>query len=220
MGISARNKWLSISLLAIILPISTLAALKFSGILREPAPLETITQNAVNWAMERPSYHATIDHTVENEYVTNEIRVGMHVYVWTYYENALAPPYNGRDGICLGVGVNITILKGFGVYLVVKGLPTEGNSTLYISMQFSDLCNVSIVKMKQISDLEEAYLKAYILSLSSFAQMQCYWTFNNDALENQTITISFEVLYFDGTVYQKIVSPFNLSVFSGSTMRD
>lgn len=214
-----NKKWLSLSLIAIVLPISLLTALKFGGVLVEPQQPETMTQYAVDWTMERPSYYTTIGHKFNNSYLTDEIDGEIGLYVQEYFENALTLPFGGRDGVAFGIDINTTILKGSGVSLAIKCHATNGNSTLYICDWDRQLhySNVSIVEMKQIGGYDEAYIKASILSSPSFIQDQCYWTFNTDAPENHTLNVSLEVLYFNGVSYQKVVLPLNLSVISKTT---
>lgn len=161
-----NKKWLSLSLIAIVLPISLLTALKFGGVLVEPQQPETMTQYAVDWTMERPSYYTTIGHKFNNSYLTDEIDGEIGLYVQEYFENALTLPFGGRDGVAFGIDINTTILKGSGVSLAIKCHATNGNSTLYICDWDRQLhySNVSIVEMKQIGGYDEAYIKASILS--------------------------------------------------------
>ena len=213
-----RNKWLSLSLLAIILPISILTTLKFSGLLVQPQP-ETITLKSANWTIERPSYHTTIGQKFKNEHLTDEIVAEISIHVQQYWEKGLTPPFGGRDGFSFEIGVNTTICQGSGVSLAIKCHITNGNSTVYISNQFLYSHNVSIFEIKQIgSNDSEACLKALILKSPNFIKAQCHWAFNDDDLQNHTLSVSLEVLYFNGVLYRKIVLPLNLSVISNTTV--
>lgn len=96
MSVSTR-KWLSVSLLAIILPISILASLKFSGILVEPQQLETTHTPPVGWNMTRPSDYISVDKWVENSYDDGKASVGLGVDVEDYTENKVGYPAHGND---------------------------------------------------------------------------------------------------------------------------
>jgi hypothetical protein len=73
-----RNKWLSLSLLAIILPISILTTLKFSGLLVQPQP-ETIMVDAVDWEMERPLYTVNMAENVKIIYADDVVSASLRL---------------------------------------------------------------------------------------------------------------------------------------------
>jgi len=72
----------------------------------------TILQLAFCFDIERPSFHTNIGFRDENSYTNNQATVGIGVDLHFYHENALDPPYNGRDGISLRVACTANTREG------------------------------------------------------------------------------------------------------------
>lgn len=209
----SKGKLVSLTLVAIILPISLLATFKLTGILQEPQEPETITQNTVYWSMEKPSALVTVGQEFKNEYSTDEISTEIGVHVQEYWENGSTLPFGGRDGVSFETSANISVHKGFGASLTIEFDVAEGNSDIYVGKHlFLQPYNVSIDRIG--SNYDEAYLEARIFGSPSSIQVQSHWAFNNDAPEDQTLNATLEVLYFNGISYRKVILPMQLHMWA------
>jgi hypothetical protein len=216
-----KRKWIAITFVAIILPISLLTTFKLTGIIPEPTVSEIITVDSVNWNMTRPlnpdGGYCNIGETVENTYVNNEVAVGLCVNAAEYVHDPSPEvgPYFGRDGVGFAVFANFSIPKGFGVSLVVKYLPTDDNATVYV--ETSDYAviqeNVSVTDIRWFGTNEnEAYAKAEILNSPCYLNIDAYWVFDDQNSIDHTLNVTLEATYFNGTTYRRIVLPVTLQI--------
>ena len=214
-----KRRWTSIALLAVVLPISLLVAFRLTGVLPEPAEPETITLEAVSWITERPSRIITIDERVENAYADEEAAVGIGVHIHEYLENALMPPFWGRDGISFGTEINVTVLSGFLVSMVVRYYPMDENATICVSEMFLEQSNITITEMKQIgTKTTDAYIMAQFSNQSSYLRTEVYWVFNDENTENHKLNVKLEVTYNNGINYLKTVLPITLEMLIGAEL--
>jgi hypothetical protein len=216
MGLSNRNKWLSLSLLAIILPIGTLITLKFSGIIREPAPLETITVDPISWNMTRPSdSNFNIGEKVWNTYANDEAAIRIDAHIAAYEENPALDiwPFYGRDGFILAVYSNLSVFQGAGVSMVVRFTPADENGTMYVNTDSTIQSNASLTEISGFDiNGNEAYYKAKVLNSPSCLVKQLYWAFNDPNNEDHRLDVVLEATYFENGIYKRIVLPIILQI--------
>ena len=85
MEIKEKRKWISLTLLSIVVPMSFLTMFRLAGILQEPLAIsETKTLEPLKWKIERPSYTIDIDDEVNSFYNDENISVNSSVYVYIY----------------------------------------------------------------------------------------------------------------------------------------
>jgi len=214
MGALTKRKWLSLSLLAVVLPVSFLITFRLIGVLPEPQNPETVTLEVVSWQMKRPSlHHLTVDERVENAYANDGVNTGVGIHIYEYFEDALTPPFSGRDGISLGTEINVTVLSGFPVSMVAHYHPTDEKATVYISKTFQEQRNITVTRMKQIgTKTTDAYIIAQFSSQSSYLKTEVYWVFDDQNSENHQLNVKLEVIYYNGTNYLKTVLPILLEM--------
>jgi len=214
MGLSNRNKWLSLSLLAIILPIGTLITLKFSGILTEPYPLETITLDAVNWQMERPLNDVEInERIIVNNHPDNAISMNANAIIFKYFENGPLGLLD-VDNMIFSLSVNLTGAPQF-VSIKFTFELTDENSTVFVGTDYWELVysNVSITEMKTVGTNEnKAYVVAQVQNSPCYLRAQCYWAFWDNNCQNHRMNLGIEIVHFDGTRYVKVVAPIILQM--------
>jgi len=214
---SIKNKWLAVSTLAIVLPISLLAAFKFTGILNEPQQPKTISLSAVTWKMDRPSRYTVIDNQIENSYIAEGVAIIFYVSVFEYREDSPSRPFKGRDGLVFGVCINLSFTRGPAPPLEVRFQPSP-NSTIFVSRYWLlEAINATVIEMREMgTHSDEAYLKASTSELSIFLKTQAYWVFADDNDENHQMNLTLEVTYFNGNEYRKVIVPIVLQVLTST----
>lgn len=207
--LATKNKWLTVSALAIILPISLLATFKLTGIISEPQTPETITQTPIIWNMERPSGEIDINQIIENSYFGDNTLVNMSLNVYSYLEDASFSPYHGRDGIVFGVNLFVKQGSASCSSLVVRCIPMDVNSAIIISMNdwAIESSNAVLRKVKQSGTHNNgAYIRAEPSSSTcSLNPALIYWVFEDEDTEKHQLNVTTEVVYFNGTAHKRIV---------------
>ena len=211
-----KNKWLAVSTLAIVLPISLLAAFKFTGILNEPQQPETITQDPVVWSMERPSHIMPINKTIEKSYSDDYLSATFNVYIDTYRENSPVFFFDYRDGITLHVCFNATVTYGSLISVTNHVRPTETNSTVvtYIGdSEWPEKYNIDVANKRYygVKD-EEAYAEAKVTGSPCCWIMLISWIFNDENTLNHQLNITNEFLYWNTSKYKREKTTFILKV--------
>ncbi len=223
MALPSRHKWIFLTILAIIIPTGLLTAFKLTGIIPEPSEPETITLEPVNWIMDRPStYNLNLDEKFESAYADSEAAVGIGANVAWYVENPdpSVGPFFGRDGVCFVIYVNFSALRGSGVSITVKCRPTDDNATIYVENELQAYHNVSVTGITWYGNsTHEACITAKALGSSCYLRAQAYWVFNDQNNENHMLDLAFEITYFNGTTYIRLILPVSLQMLIPTTTK-
>jgi len=211
-----KNKWFTVSVIAVLLPITLLAAFKLTGIINEPQQPETITLKPVSWSMERPSHLMSIDKKIEKLYVDEGFLGVFGVHIFIYRENSLIFPFNYKDGITFGIYVNVTIVQGALISVTNYVQPTKTNSTviLYIGdSEWPEKRNVDITSKKGYGVKNNAaYAKAKVTGSPCYWETHTYWIFDDENANNHQINITNEFLYWNTSKYKRVKITFILNV--------
>jgi hypothetical protein len=204
----SKQKWISLTILAIIIPTGLLTAFKLTGIIPEASEPKIITLEPASWTMEQPSKYTVIGDCIEKSYVNDETAIFFRIFVSSYHENSIDSPFEGRDGIIFRASVNESSMKGFVSSLIVKFQP-DSNSTVFVSRYtFLEVTNITITEMREVGTyFNEAYLKASPSESSSYLKTQIYWVFMGDNNIEHKLDLKLEVIYFNGNEYRKIIAP-------------
>ena len=209
-------KWTSIALLSVILPISLLITFRLTGITPEPPTPQIIMLETTNWQMERPSETTDFDWKIKKNYEGGEISVNICVNVAVYRENThpLECPFYGNDGIVLVTYVNATATRGLIVSMSVKYCPMDANAVLTIGEDGMVLSNATLANIEKVAmNSNEAFVLAKTKNTPCNLRIQSYWVFSDQNCEEHWLTVTSEVLYFNGTKYKKIAAPIILLVW-------
>ena len=227
MRLSRGQKWFSISLLAVVLPMSLLATFRLTGILPEPPTPETIEVEPVSWQMDRPSGHVYVNERVENNYTSHEVSARIGAYVTSYQENSRSIPFayghTGRDGVIFTPYVNVTFAQGLMESILIKFRLLEANASIFIEVYHEESIyvinppleeyNTSVTDIKWYAEnLDTAFIKAQALRSPCGLQTQVYWIFHDENDQAHQLEVTLEIIYFDETTYQKITVPIILAV--------
>lgn len=232
MQLSRGQKWFSISLLAVVLPMSLLATFRLTGVLPEPS-VEAITVEPVSWQMDRPRLDPDdtlhIDETIENGYSDNytSIEIGIHLYYYKEDWNEI-PFGKHRDGMSFKLNITTAVAEGFNSSFVVRFHAVDAYSTIYIERQFGNVSgqylatyNATIIELRAVSkewmdggwyNVGEAYVKAESTSSHCGLTGQIHWVFDDQNVEDHHLEATLEFTHFNQTTSQKILVPIILEM--------
>jgi hypothetical protein len=191
-----------------------LATFRLTGILQEPLTPETITVEAVTWNMSRPKFTIPIGEQVINSYNDSVISAFLNIDIGAYYEDhpLLWGLYDGIDANSI---VTINVTRGFVHSIFMKFSQIDENATLEI-IEDPHAIELNNIGLKAIRDGRIAYIEAYGMNQPRYCKlgMRCVlWLFLDESrIMDHSITISLEVIYFDGTIYRKVILPIILEV--------
>ncbi len=219
MELSIKQKWFSIALLAVAVPMGLLATFRLTGIIPEPPTItETVTAETITWNMTRPE-EATgfAGRIIENNFNVNGTNVRLSIHITSYLENS------EQFGDCLWFSVNATanVQQGFIHSVYIKFLQTDQNAFLLISEQkeWLTLENLKITSLStEATYSREAHLYATGVNNPKTCTLTnpAYWYFldvNENNLDHWT-TITLETTYFNGTAYRKVTIPVQIGVLA------
>jgi len=210
------RKWTSIILLSIILPVSLLTTFRLTGVLREPQLPQTITTETVAWNMTKPSYFRNVEGNITSAYLNSTFSGILIINPLSYWENDGMLDYN--DGLWLKISVTANISHGFIYSINVKSSVTDEYAILDIvdDPDFMELTN--LMKKKVANGLHSHGALFETMGIGEPKEcrltLKPVWKFLDPNNVDHWITITLETTYFNGTVYQKIMTPIRLEVFA------
>jgi hypothetical protein len=212
MVVSIKNKWLAISLLAIIFPTALLVSLKFSGILKEPQKPETVILEPIIYQIERPLEHTLFDLRIKNNYSDSAVSMNVSLVIFDYYEMGIID----WNHFVFLLSFNLTIKIGYPLSVKFTYEPSSENSTVFVDTNYWALqySNMTIEEVSSWRTGEASYVMARALDSSCHLSSQCYWAFRYDDSQNHEVRMSVETMYFNGTAYIEVVCPIILQAWS------
>ncbi len=202
--IAWNRKTVSITLAAVIIPVSLLVALALNSMSLHQA-LEIVNVDAVSWSMNRPSNDTIIDEYVKNFYNDTCVAV-LEIHMYRYLEDD--PHYSDCIGFMLNVTAEVT--EGFIDYVVIRYQVNPTSSNVGLDPNGFALRNL---KMENIE-----YYANYVTAVGVNQPKNCslkhwnYWTMGYDNDVEQAVKVTAEILCFNGTAYQEIHIPIDLFV--------
>lgn len=205
--------------LSIVAPVSILASLRLTGILQEPIAIsETITLEAIKWEFERPEDYMHIDHILESKYVDDGLSVAFRLIVGIYEENSTVR--YGADYIALGVSINSTATKPNAniknIYVVFHTV-FQPSLVDWVHTYFN-YQNLSLLGISSGRTSEEDYQDAYVrlANLNNTERIRFWataeWSLLTPNTQTHQMGVTYELIYYNGTSYKKIIQPFQLNI--------
>jgi hypothetical protein len=213
-----RRKWIAITLAAVVLPLSLLTMFKLTGVIPESITLEkTIVRDTVRWNMTQPMGDiTTIDEDVKSLYY-DEASIEFNVHIHTYFHNWGRYDYN--DVVAFRVSAEANTTVGFIYSVTIKFFQLDSNSVLfwyYDNDRFSDRLENLTLKEEygSVTPQKEGYVTAVSMNQPDHCllEVEVDWvlTYSNDL--SHEVNVTLEVIYFNGSSYQKVVMPIQLMV--------
>jgi hypothetical protein len=197
------------------LPISILATLKFTGILKEPQHPEIINIPSVSWNMTRPSDSIDFDEWVQNLYNDGKGPVSLSVNVVNYYPHNPGYPAYEHDYVRLRVKATTQIDGSFVYSVSIKFYSSDQYG--FVSIEGDpESYELNACHINKMCDLLADELRAYVEASSVGRPENCslsilaHWIFVEEDNIDHFISISLEVTYFNGSAYKKVGIPVNL----------
>ena len=207
------KSWKVLTLLSIVVPVGLLASFRLTGILPSPEePIiiaETTTLDVTRWEFERMGDFYRLEDTLEGFYEGDNFSVTLDMLVWAYGEYG---HYGGSD--CLKLIVNVSASSTIGH---VESLNLFFRDNLYNSRIHYYYTNPYIIT----ENLSRVYFKDWAREVyinftgvnnpgSVYFWGPIDWIMYSPANQSHEMDAFFEATYFNGTVYKRVVQPFQL----------
>jgi hypothetical protein len=216
MEISRKQKWFSLTLLSIIVPVSLLATFRLTGILKEPITIsQTITLESKEWEIERPNQTTSIEEDIATSYADDALTATMLVRIGVYVDtSAFVSRFDYMD-VTVAIDLATTVPSCFieSIYVVFwEDWPASKLDWLRTSFEFENLSLMNLI------DGMKPYIRLTGINHPSNAQFktEAVWTFLTPKNQSHHIKAAYEITYYDGTTYKKIVQPFLLNIIVGT----
>lgn len=204
--------------LSIVVPVGVLVSLRLTGVLQEPIIIsETIPLETIKWTFERPNQTVDIFKVVETFYNNDGLTANPKIHIWDYVDR----PYGGYyfDCLYMAISINSTITNQDGfiesVYVILNKDQSSQINWMDTDFHFENL-----------SLLERVYgyksnMQAYVKltganhSNSVYFSSRVDWSLISPNNQTHQMEVAYELTYFNGTVYKKVVQPFQLRIIGG-----
>jgi len=214
MEITEKQKWISLALLSIIIPVGLLVTFRLTGVLQEPLTItisETKTLEAVNWELERPAAMIGIRDTVKSFYNDMSLLMNSSIIVGHYDSTSR------YDSSYVTLVANVTALTSNGH---IHSLNLTISEKDYPNTKINFFEEHQLMKFENLSRTEfKDWARTVFVNLtgvnhprgvSFFAPID--WVLYSFQHQVHTLEMIFEVTYYNGTAYKKIVQPFLLKI--------
>ncbi len=198
--VSFTRKWIVVLLVCVIVSVSLFAAYEGGWILQPGT--ETINLQTVEWVYAHPTTDLKIDEWKNATFEDAACRLNFGVYL-AGYDHVLPNVLFFIVGFNISANDRNFYVKSASVSFPNVTLPTM----LEISHAYLDFNNLSVARAG--TDYVDLVGTGNSLS-ASFSDLVYWW--NTMSLSNQTCTAAlvFEVSYYNGTSYRRIVQPYSL----------
>lgn len=214
-----------ILLLSIVIPLGFLTSFKLAGLINQAQTIaETITQPPVVWAFERVPANLELFEWNNASYTTGEIDARQSLFIGNFFAQG---PFNDLSSFYLRFVLNATVPNGYVVNATiaidenytgpvdVDVGPVLGSDPFPDEFNYLELSSLSLAKWGTNSSGTRALLE--MSGTPSSSTVYCCWTylwglvtpFNET---HETLLVS-ETTFFNGTVYKKLVQPFQIRFY-------
>lgn len=207
----------------IVVPVSLLITFRLTGMLPEPEEtitiVETTNLEAVKWEFERPAGKVKIWEKVGTTY-DDEVSVVFAAFIGSYHQKH--PDYGAPS---LHMAANGTAVVQNGFIESVRVIVSEEYEPSFVDWKQlwwgpnAVIRNLSVVDYVDWRDVE---LQGNMKALVDFAGINrpssisfrapFGWVLLSPSNQTHQLDLISEVVYFNGTVYKKLVQPFQLRI--------
>jgi hypothetical protein len=214
------KSWKVVLLLSVIAPMGLLATFRLGGILREPLTIsENKTLDAVSMSMERPAGNIDIKDSLIKVY-DEDVLANFTVFIDDYQAGEWA--YGGSDIVTIQINVTAITGKGFMNFVNITFWEDYENSFVNFfgdnawPKDFAHVENLSIIGHKDW--LIKPGLKAFVelagVNNPKSVSFSCFvdWVLRSPQNYTHQLEVRFELVYFNGTAYNRLVQPCLLKI--------
>jgi len=214
----SEKNWKTIFLLSIVVPVSLLVTFRLTGVLREPAMVSDTTRlEVVKWRSEAIIYVLNIGDCLESTYSNGEISTTQSLFIYDFIDQGL---YFGSDEFDLAINVTAYTRKGH-VHKMNVTVEEDYERSLIADFYWSSIAKCENLSVTKHADMMtgcgiKAFVEAVNVNHSSDVSLHYpfLWLLRSINTKNQTrlLEITLEILYYNGTVYKRVVQPFQLEL--------
>jgi len=214
------KSWKVALLLSIVLPMGLLTTFRLSGILKEPLTIsENKTLDAVSLSMERPASDINIKDSLIKVY-DEDVLANFTVFIDDYHADKWA--YGGSDIVTTQISITSSVGEGYLSFVNITFWEDYMSSQIDFfndkswPKDYVSLGNLSIIRHKDFRS--GCGLKAFVemsgvnypksVSFSCFA----HWVLRSPENYTHQLEVRFEIVYFNGTAYKRLVQPCLLKI--------
>lgn len=218
-----RQRWKPLTLLSIIVPVSLLVSFRLTGILSGPEGsvtiAETMTLETVKWESERPYGMIGINDEAQSVY-NGDVEIIQNILIDRYDPTNLETAWIFGGGYCSSISLtaNITasVPVGFvkNVRLSFYEHYEDARIGIWIENPLFHTKNLSIVESTSKLTGKEAFVDLIGVNTPSSTDfwVPVRWMLRSPNNQTHQLDAISEVVYFNGTVYKKVVQPFQLKI--------
>jgi hypothetical protein len=207
-----NRKTVSVVLLAVVLPISLVVVLQLTD--RGIVIAENTTLDPVEWTFQRPNEPVDILDKLNTTYASDGFSADMYVLIIRYENNSMF--IGDYDYLRISIAINAATSNPNSyiesVYVVVQ---KDNESALgWVRLQLH-LENLSLVAS---ADAARWRTKAYIKLAganhtgSVYTKATAEWSLITSNTQSHQMETAYEIVYYNGTAYNKVVQPFQLNI--------
>lgn len=183
---------------------------------------ENTTLDPVVWTFQRPANGSVqfvyIDEKLNTAYLSDGLSAMFRIIIGIYCENSTAR--NGADYVTMGIRINSTATNPNGfiesVYVVFHR-DSQPSLVDWIETYFY-YENLSLSGFSSGWTSQQAYEKAYVELAGANHPDRTYfkatteWSLLTPNSQSHQIEVAYEITYYNGTAYKKIIQPFQLRI--------
>jgi len=211
--------WKTALLLSIIVPVSLLTSFKLTGLIAEPQTIaETTTLEPIEWSFARPSEPYPVFGKFLQAYYTCENAFGnFDLIVFDYAQN-FSDELPAR--VLMMTKINLTVNPE--AFIESVSITFYDNQTLS-KILFSELDfefqNLSCTNLNYgYGSGMKAYLRAVGVKRPTTILLSTivYWKLFSPISQTHCLNVIYEIVYYDGATYKKILQPYILQIVGSS----
>jgi hypothetical protein len=208
-----NRKTVSVVLLAVVLPISLAVALQLTD--KGIVIAENTTLDPVVWTFQRPNpnQYVIIGDRLEPSYSSGELSATFLMWLSDYLPRVGSLNY---DTLRVRLEINATTTSPNGFVESVHVVAHKDQESK-VSWQEDDLYlkNLSLVASADGYRLStQAYIKLAGVNRTSsvYADTTAFWKLLTPNTQSHQMEIAYEITYYNGTAYNRVVQPFQLNI--------
>jgi len=224
LGLSGFRGWKAALLLLIVVPVGFLTFFVFDRFLNGSVVVsETTVLETVEWQIERPAYAIGIGDVINASYENGEVSIDSSILIYNFISK---PNEYGSTFANMRTSINASVVEGFISFVNVSFWEGYGKSRVSFGNLDEEVREYRVENLSIESWahglgkwwLLRADLKGFVTLKGAGQPKRVYfscfphWILNSPENHTHRLEVRFELVYFNGTAYKKIVQPFLLKV--------
>ncbi|MEM3704359.1 MAG: hypothetical protein QXX59_00335 [Candidatus Bathyarchaeia archaeon] len=174
---------------------------------------ENTTLKPITWTFQRPSTSVYIDNRLNASYIDDELLANMTIIFGIYHENDSA--YNGNDHLSMALVIDAMAKYPGHIENIYILFQKDFLSKVCWMRTYFKLENLSLEALEDGHEWKtQAYIKLKSINQKNniHAESAVEWSLLTVNTQSHRLDITFEMIYYNGTAYNKVVQPFQLNM--------